>query len=293
MNEYYVKVNFEKGMIQTNLKKLVQNDYNSTKLNFTFDKEGRVLFKLLRPDNSQYVDEIVDNTLIFSPGILSEVGDYEYEISLYTEDGRLTDYAIKSFEVRDELVNTDEIVEVDDRVPILDNLISEANQINNIDIDIEDSVITLKRKDGTIKVKNVKGDTYEITEEDYQEIETNVKSDIQPILENIENISKQAEVIARGRATGYVFNTIADLDNWLLDEENVSKLTLGDNFYIVATNVPDYWWDGTQKRVLETEKPDLTQYAKKEQFVDLTQDDYDDLQTKNANTYYYIYEQEE
>ena len=178
MNEYNVKVNFKKGMIQTNLNKLVQNDYNSTKLNFTFDKEGRVLFKLLRPDNSQYVDEIQNNELVFGPGILSKDGEYTYEISLYTEDGRLTAIKEKTFDVRHEIVNTDEIVKVHDNVPVLDKLINEANQINNIDIDIENSVITLKRKDGTTKVENVKGDAYEITEEDYNEIETNVKFSI-------------------------------------------------------------------------------------------------------------------
>lgn len=129
MNEYNIKVDFTKGKIFTNLKKLVQNDYNSTKLNFTFDKEGRVLFKLLYPDGTQYVDEIVNNELVFGPGILNQEGTYEYEIALYTEDGRLTDYATKTFEVRSELVNTDELVTPDDRVPVLDKLIDEVNTI--------------------------------------------------------------------------------------------------------------------------------------------------------------------
>ena len=47
MNEYKLNVDFAKGRISTNLRRLVQNDYNSTKINFTFDKEGRVLFKML------------------------------------------------------------------------------------------------------------------------------------------------------------------------------------------------------------------------------------------------------
>lgn len=144
MNEYNVKVNFEKGQILTNLKKLVQNDYNSTKLNFTFDKEGRVLFKLLYPDGTQYVDEIQNNELVFGPGILNQEGDYEYEIVLYTDDGRLTDHATKSFEVRSELVNTDELVAPDDRVPVLDSLINEVTAIKtsaeNGEFDGEDGV---------------------------------------------------------------------------------------------------------------------------------------------------------
>ena len=74
MNEYIFDVNFKRGRIKSNLNELVQNDYNSTKLNFTFDKEGRILFKMLYPDRTQYVDEIKNNTLIFGPGILNQEG---------------------------------------------------------------------------------------------------------------------------------------------------------------------------------------------------------------------------
>ena len=42
MNEYNFEVSFEKGKIRTNLKRLVKNDYNTTKLIFTFDKQGRI-----------------------------------------------------------------------------------------------------------------------------------------------------------------------------------------------------------------------------------------------------------
>lgn len=129
MNEYNFNVNFEKGRITTDLRKLVQNDFNSTKINFTFDKEGRVLFKMLYPDKTQYVTQIESDTLIFGKGILNQEGDYEVEVSLYTDDGRLTDYATKTFEVRAELVDTDELVTPDDRVPVLDTLINEVNII--------------------------------------------------------------------------------------------------------------------------------------------------------------------
>lgn len=131
MNEYFFNVNFEKGKIKTDLKELVQNDYNSTKINFTFDKEGRVLFKLVYPDGTFYTDDIENNELVFGNGILCQYGDYLIEISLYSNDGRLTDYATHSFYVRKELVDTDEIVEPDDRVPILDRLINEVNTLES------------------------------------------------------------------------------------------------------------------------------------------------------------------
>lgn len=135
MNEYNFNVKFEKGRISSNLKKLVQNDYNSTKINFTFDKEGRKLFKMLYPDGTAYITQIDNDELIFGPGVLSQDGIYEVEIAVYTEDGRLTDYATTKFDVRAELIQSDEIVENDDRLPILDSLINDINQIKQ---DVED-----------------------------------------------------------------------------------------------------------------------------------------------------------
>lgn len=75
-------------------------------------------------------------------------------------------------------------------------------------------------------------------------------------------VAQQAKAIAEGRATGYVFDTKADLDAWLAVAENVEKLVVGDNFYIRAVDEPDYWWDGSNIQKLETEHPDLTGYVK-------------------------------
>lgn len=70
--------------------------------------------------------------------------------------------------------------------------------------------------------------------------------------------------VAAGKCKAYTFSTVDELDLWLGNEENTSKLNNGDVFYIRAVGVPDYWWDGeTQsKQILETTKVDLTDYAK-------------------------------
>jgi hypothetical protein len=70
--------------------------------------------------------------------------------------------------------------------------------------------------------------------------------------------------VAAGKCKAYTFSTVDELDSWLGNEENTSKLNNGDVFYIRAVGVPDYWWDGeTQsKQILETTKVDLTDYAK-------------------------------
>ena len=81
--------------------------------------------------------------------------------------------------------------------------------------------------------------------------------------EEVDTITNRIEAIAKGRATGYVFNTKADMDLWLEDEEHVAKLNMGDNLYIIDRDTPDYWWDGTQPQELETQKVDLSEYYKK------------------------------
>ena len=140
MNEYSIVVDFQNGNIYTDLSILVQNDYNAYKLNFEFDKEfERALFKLKYPvENKEWVQDIVDNKLILP--VLKDTGDYEYEISIYSEDGRLTGYATEKFHVRSELINTDEIVEPDDRVPVLDNLINETTQLKNETVILKEEV---------------------------------------------------------------------------------------------------------------------------------------------------------
>jgi hypothetical protein len=68
------------------------------------------------------------------------------------------------------------------------------------------------------------------------------------------------EAIARGKSRAIVFNTEEELNAWLLIPSNVQTLEIGDNFYIRDVEVPDYWWDGTEKKELEAEKVDLSNY---------------------------------
>ncbi|KAA6404294.1 MAG: hypothetical protein EZS28_000180 [Streblomastix strix] len=64
--------------------------------------------------------------------------------------------------------------------------------------------------------------------------------------------------IASGRSKGHVFDTLQDLNDWMAIPDNVATLVIGDNLYIIDSQVTDYWWDGTQLRELETQLPDLT-----------------------------------
>lgn len=68
--------------------------------------------------------------------------------------------------------------------------------------------------------------------------------------------------VASGKTASYVFDTVAALESWLGNSANTAKLKVGDVFLIRAVNVPDYWWDGSAKQILETTKVDLSTYAK-------------------------------
>lgn len=166
MKEYNIKVNFLDGTIDCDEILLVQNDYNSTKFNFKYDaNEGTVALKMLYPDGeTAYITDVTNGEFILSPGLLSQDGEYQIELSAYSNDGKLTGYSIMNFYARPELIDTDEIVEPDDRVPILDDLITQVDNIN-INVTKADSIATIvvTKKDGTSETvyinDGVKGDT--------------------------------------------------------------------------------------------------------------------------------------
>jgi|LSQX01.2.fsa_nt_gb hypothetical protein len=92
---------------------------------------------------------------------------------------------------------------------------------------------------------------------------------------------EEAKAIAEGKSRARVFATKSELDTWLLDSENVALLQIGDNFYIEETDKPDYWWNGTTIKELETQKVDLTEYAKSDDLATVaTTGSYNDLTNK-------------
>ncbi|KAA6395139.1 MAG: hypothetical protein EZS28_009335 [Streblomastix strix] len=69
---------------------------------------------------------------------------------------------------------------------------------------------------------------------------------------------QEVREIAQGKSKGDVFATTDEMNTWMEDQENVAKVSIGDNLYIVDKQVMDQWWDSTNLRVLETELPDMS-----------------------------------
>lgn len=121
------------------------------------------------------------------------------------------------------------------------------------------SILKIKGKDGkwygilTVKgdpgEPGPKGDTYEITEEDYNNIASIVEINIQPTLDDIEEVAETAESIARGKSQAIVFETFDEMEVWLKDVANKGIGLIGDNLYIKQMWIdeeetkrqPDYW----------------------------------------------------
>lgn len=90
-------------------------------------------------------------------------------------------------------------------------------------------------------------------------------NEINATLQEVQETANEAEAIARGKATSYAFETLTALDDWLEVPENVAKLHIGDNLYIDDVGVPDYWWNGEARMILESEKPDMSNYYSKDE----------------------------
>ena len=79
------------------------------------------------------------------------------------------------------------------------------------------------------------------------------QNDINGLSDTIATVTE----IANGKCKSNVFDTVADMETWLSNSENTAGLKVGDVFLIRATDVPDYWWDGTSAQVLETTKVEI------------------------------------
>ncbi|KAA6402639.1 MAG: hypothetical protein EZS28_001838 [Streblomastix strix] len=66
--------------------------------------------------------------------------------------------------------------------------------------------------------------------------------------------------IATGKSKTYVFDIYGQLNDWMAVQENVANLVIEDDLYIVDKEITDYWWDGTDLKVLETELLDMNNF---------------------------------
>ena len=90
-------------------------------------------------------------------------------------------------------------------------------------------------------------------------------------------------------------DSLLDLENNTITYNNeVKTLNPGDVFLLTSTEEPDYWFgeDSTGQKLheLDARKVDLTQYVKAEKLQVMSLSDWESLDSKDADTFYFIYE---
>ena len=142
MNIIKLKVNFENRTVIKEGIILTENDYNSTKIEFEFDKEGRKVFEMNNPNGELvYANTIENNELILvgedenhNPcSLFSQPGKYPFEISLYDGESKLTSSSDDLYVAPEMVKIGDEVAEVylpvfDEMNATLSRLINETNE---------------------------------------------------------------------------------------------------------------------------------------------------------------------
>jgi len=140
MKKYNIRANFEKNILVFPKIELVENDYNSVEFDFSFDDdEGTKYIEIKKPNGKVWVKEIVDNKVVLVDydesgkviPVITCKGDYEFEISKYIENSKYTINKTGFFEARDEIVYSNDEIEADVKLPILDDLINHVETLKN------------------------------------------------------------------------------------------------------------------------------------------------------------------
>lgn len=107
-----------------------------------------------------------------------------------------------------------------------------------------------------------------------------VNNDLNNKIIVVEEKADTATNIAKGRNQAHVFDTTANMQEWLTDEANKGLYNVGDNIYIVETDVPDWWISEVLEEAdtetgyyykiaqLEVQKVDLTNYLSTDDILD-------------------------
>jgi len=268
MNEYDIQIDLEHGLVFHKQIDLVQDDYNSTIFNFKFNNKDysnyTKVFQLEYPNGESWIKEIKEDKITLADlnkeniyvSILTQSGKYYFDVAIYDENSKLTTTKKSYFKVREKI--NGENIELDDRLPILDDLINSANknikETDNLDIDIENGVVTITKKDGTTKNENVKGRGIHYTEiednhlivgytdgtsENLGEIPGEREFDVDPVFAN-NTWEKIAEVARYGDPSKYW--KLGDYKEIEIDGQTVPVQIIGFNHDRV-TNKTSYGKD--------------------------------------------------
>lgn len=255
-------------------------------------KVGDDTYKVLTPTSIPKTNNVADEeTLITSKGVYNEFNKYKQITSYTKEDGNLTGINFKDesvsvpnipFTVFFVTPNTDKVIYGFQIKNDIYKFVSESNitvdhSLNSSSTNpVENRVIYNALDNKVEKEAGKKLSTNDFTNEyktKLDGLENYDDTTIKNLISNAQTTATEAKNIAQGRSSSFVFETF---DSMVSSLETVRTYKPGDNLYIKALKVPDYWVYAVHNTTdedpeigrygyytiaqLETQKVDLTDY---------------------------------
>lgn len=141
--KFNVLVNFEGiDSLTSDPISLVKGDYNSIDLIFQINKRyDLAMFFLVRPSGTTYVSAIKDGKVTFKEAeIFNEKGLYEFGVSIYDSDSKLTNVQTGKIEVKDNIMQLSDDITQEDNYQILDDLINQVTALQEKYNDMDEAI---------------------------------------------------------------------------------------------------------------------------------------------------------
>ena len=201
----------------------IPQEYQNYGRKACFEAEGNTFSKTF--------DNITGNTLTLTRDI-TKFEKIKMSIEFFkieNEDEIIARTSILNLIIENSVICDDDVKPDDPKVTILDELIVEVgraiNETNNLDVDIQDSVVTITKKDGTTKSENVKGETGETGSKGEDAKINGVNSIVLEAGDNIEIEQDGQKTIIKSIASGNVEDVYVDGTS-VLDENKIAQIDL-------------------------------------------------------------------
>lgn len=131
--KFDILVNFEENdSLTSDVIKLVKGDYNSVDFEFQINKSyDLAMFFVVKPNGKQFATAISNSriTVNSEESVFDEIGTYEFGVSLYDADSKLTNVRKGKIRVVEGLDVDDEDIQSDNNYKILDDLINRVTSL--------------------------------------------------------------------------------------------------------------------------------------------------------------------
>lgn len=146
--KFDILVNFEENdSLTSNIIKMVKGDYNSIDFVFQINKSyDLAMFFLVRPNGTTYVSAINNGKITFTTAdIFEQAGLYEFGVSIYDKDSKLTNVQTGEIEVKDNAMILTTDITQEDNYQILDDLINQVSALQEKYNDMDEAIAEFNR----------------------------------------------------------------------------------------------------------------------------------------------------